>query len=35
MAHVRSWDDQKGLMNKDVPTPIFTDIMAMRCADTR
>jgi hypothetical protein len=33
MAHVWFWDETKGLINKDVPTPIFTDIMAMRCAE--
>jgi hypothetical protein len=32
-AHVWFWDDAKGLMNKDVPTPIFSDIMAMRAAE--
>jgi len=32
-AHVWYWDDVKGLMNKDVPTPIFSDIMSMRCSE--
>jgi hypothetical protein len=32
-AHVWYWDDAKGLMNKDVPTPIFGDIMSMRAAE--
>jgi hypothetical protein len=32
-AHVWFWDDAKGLMNKDVPSQIFSDIMAMRSAE--
>ena len=32
-AHIWFWDDAKGLMNRDVPAPIFSDIMAMRSAE--
>jgi hypothetical protein len=33
VAHIWYWDDTKGLENKDVPAPIFADIMSMRCAE--
>jgi hypothetical protein len=33
VGHVWFWDDGKGLMNKDVPAQIFSDIMAMRSAE--
>lgn len=32
-AHIWYWDDAKGLMNKDVPAQIFSDIMSMRCSE--
>ncbi|MDB5323148.1 MAG: hypothetical protein JWN40_4779 [Phycisphaerales bacterium] len=32
-AHVWYWDETKGLMNKDVPPQIFSDIMSMRCSE--
>jgi hypothetical protein len=32
-AHIWYWDDGKGLMNKDVPTPIFNEIMSKRACE--
>lgn len=32
-AHIWYWDDAKGLMSKDVPPQIFSDIMSMRCSE--
>ena len=32
-AHIWSWDDAKGLTYKDVPSPIFNEIMSKRCAE--
>jgi hypothetical protein len=32
-AHIWYWDETKGLMNKDVPPQIFSDIMSMRCSE--